>query len=179
MNLLLLPTSNLTYPSFLSLDLDHHNYYTRCELFSIYYEAHDVLDHIDATYDEATPNPTEFKWKKIDVVVRTCLYMTFSQNLINTVIITTNNINLHDLLLMCHQQPIHIGSSSLRQSNLSEPHGLTTLSGPIEIIDNSKDAWSTSTTTTYLHHSCCFRLLFWSIFESENFIKYIASLGMV
>ncbi|CAI9259458.1 unnamed protein product [Lactuca saligna] len=88
------------------LNLDQHNYDTRREFFSTHCEAYDALDHIDATYDDPTPKSTKSKWKKVDAVIRTWIYMAMSQNLVNAVIKSNVlagqiRLNIEKLFKMC------------------------------------------------------------------------------
>ena len=53
----------------LILDLDRNNYNSWREIFSTHCEAYDALDHIDSTYDDPAPKPTEPEWKKVDAMV--------------------------------------------------------------------------------------------------------------
>ena len=54
----------------LILDQDRMNYDSWRELFVTHCEAYDAIDHIDASYDDPTPKPTDPNWKKVDSVVK-------------------------------------------------------------------------------------------------------------
>ncbi|XP_023729287.1 uncharacterized protein LOC111876960 [Lactuca sativa] len=70
----------------LTLDLERLNYDAWRELFTTYCEAYDALDHIDDTYDDPTPKPTDPNWKKVDSTVKGWIYSTLSQNTLNMIL---------------------------------------------------------------------------------------------
>jgi hypothetical protein len=82
----------------LLLDLEKLNYDAWRELFSTHCNAFDVLDHVDDTYDDPKPKPTEPEWHKIDSVVKMWIYGTLSQNLLPQVFLSSSSSVWHQRL---------------------------------------------------------------------------------